>query len=315
MKKNKELLEIIQYIEEKIKPITLNEIGKSNITVLLNKYGLDKLQESIDISFKNYISLNADGKINEDSVEMFLGKIGGIAYNNSLSPMDRAINHIKNYGYKSFSYWNDKTAQAIINKYINSLRKVRWSDNQIVHDLENDVMDLIRQSSNWSQWREQIEGWIQDIEQWDDQEEKIEDDESILPAKLYSNTRNYIEQLSKQINSSYENNLYDCTAVIMRRLMEVLLILSFQNHDIESKILDKTGHRHVSLEKIIKIAQNEKKFNLSGDTKQDMDIFRELGNLSAHKIWYNCTKKDIETLILKYRATVEELLYTAGIIN
>ncbi len=89
----------------------------------------------------------------------------------------------------------------------------------------------------------------------------------------------------------------------------------FQNEQIESKILDKQGNNYVNLEKMIKIANSEPLFKLSKNTQQDMDVFRELGNLSAHKIWYNSTKKDIETLILRYRAMIEELLYKAKVIN
>ena len=40
-------------------------------------------------------------------------------------------------------------------------------------------------------------------------------------------------------------------------------------------------------------------------------ICKDLGNYSAHKIWYNSTKQDIEPHILKYRAIIEELMYKA----
>lgn len=146
-------------------------------------------------------------------------------------------------------------------------------------------------------------------------DEKIVENQTILPEKLYRNTRNYIEQLARQINASYENNLFDCTAVMMRRLMEVLIVLMFQNEQIENKILDKQGNSYLNLDKMIKIANSEPLFNLSKSTQQDMNTFRELGNLSAHKIWYNSTKKDIEILILRYMAMIEELLYKSKIIN
>ena len=76
--------------------------------------------------------------------------------------------------------------------------------------------------------------------------------------------------------------------------MEVLIVLMFQNNSIENKILDKTGTKYINLDKMIKIANSEKSFKLTTSTQQDMDVFRELGNLSAHKIWYNSTKKEFE---------------------
>ena len=44
-----------------------------------------------------------------------------------------------------------------------------------------------------------------------------------------------------------------------------------------------------------------------------MALFKDIGNYSAHKIWYNSTRQDIEPHILKYRVIVEELMYKAGI--
>lgn len=314
MSKDADLNYLVEYVEDKIQPYTLNKIGENDLSVLINEFSMEDLIKAIDISYKNYIELDENGDIDNNSINTFLSKIGGIAHNNSLSPIDKKVNHIKNYAKNKFSYWNEGVANNIINDYIRALRKNNWIDKQILEDLDKEVMNVVTNSRNWSQWCNQMENWTEDILNWES-DEKIAENQTILPEKLYSNTRNYIEQLAKQINASYENNLFDCTAVMMRRLMEVLIILMFQNEQIESKILDKQGNNYVNLEKMIKIANSEPLFKLSKNTQQDMDVFRELGNLSAHKIWYNSTKKDIETLILRYRAMIEELLYKAKVIN
>lgn len=292
----------------------MNNIGKNNLSVLNNEFNVEDLKNAIDISYKNYIKLDDSGKIDSNSVDTFINKIGGIAHNNSLSPIEQKVKHIKNYAKNKFAYWNEGTANSIINNYIKALRKNNWIDEQILEDLNKEVMNVVTNSGNWSQWRNQMENWTDDILNWEN-DEKIVESQTILPEKLYRNTRNYIEQLARQINASYENNLFDCTAVMMRRLMEVLIILMFQNEQIENKILDKQGNSYLNLDKMIKVANSEPLFNLSKNTQQDMNTFRELGNLSAHKIWYNSTKKDIETLILRYRAMIEELLYKSKIIN
>lgn len=315
MKQESDLIYLINYIENKISPYTLNEIGKNDISVLLSEFDAEILIDAIDISYKNYIILDNEGKITGESINEFMQKIGGIAHNKTLSPIEQKLKHIKNYARNKFTYWNEATANDILNKYIKALKKNNWSNEQILEDLNTEVMSVVNNSGNWSQWRAQLENWIEEILNWDCENENIINNETILPEKLYKNTRNYIEQLSKQINSSYENNLFDCTAVMMRRLMEVLLILAFQVNNIETKILDKQGLKYVNLDKIIKIASSEKILNLTINTKNDMDIFKELGNLSAHKIWYNSTKKDIETLIFRYRAMIEELLYKAEILK
>ena len=133
---------------------------------------------------------------------------------------------------------------------------------------------------------------------------------TVLPNDLFSSLPTNIQSLFKQINASYENNLFDCTAVIMRRLLESLLVLSYQKAGIESEIMN--GTYHMTLDKIIKNAEQNSTLALSAGTKKDMALFKDLGNYSAHKIWYNCTQGDIKPHILKYRAIIEELLYKTG---
>lgn len=55
---------------------------------------------------------------------------------------------------------------------------------------------------------------------------------------IYDNVHTNIQRICKQINASYENNLFDCAAVLMRRLLESLLVLSYQKNDIEADIMD-----------------------------------------------------------------------------
>jgi hypothetical protein len=64
----------------------------------------------------------------------------------------------------------------------------------------------------------------------------VEDHGTILPEADYEKTRGYIERLAKQINAAYEQNIFDGCAVLMRRLVEILLILSYQKLAIDHEI-------------------------------------------------------------------------------
>lgn len=64
---------------------------------------------------------------------------------------------------------------------------------------------------------------------------------------------------------------------------------------------------------MIKNAEQNSRLSLSSNTKKDMFLFKDLGNYSARKIQYNCTQKDIQPHIMKYRVIIEELLYKAGL--
>lgn len=300
-------------IAEKIHPFSLNERGKSDLSQLISKYPYDLLKECVDIGVATYFRYDEGGCVTQDSINTFLNKLGGIAYNRSRSPIEQEVNHIRNKCKRSYPYWNDNTAGDILIRYINALRKAGWTDNQIVRDLQTEVNRISTSSRNWTQWSSIMENWIDDISHWNDEDDiKIEQEESILPSAIFEGLSPNIQSLCKQINASYEHNLYDCTAVIMRRLLEGLLVLSYQYNKIEANITDKNGY-HYMLDKIIKNAEQNSTLSLSANTKKDMNLFKELGNYSAHKIWFNSTKKDIEPHILKYRAIVEELIYKAGL--
>lgn len=67
------------------------------------------------------------------------------------------------------------------------------------------------------------------------------------------------------------------------------------------------------LEAIIANAKNNADLKLSRTSKNDLDLFRELGNFSAHRIEYTCRREYIAPHIQKYRALIVELLHKAGI--
>ena len=142
-------------------------------------------------------------------------------------------------------------------------------------------------------------------------EEIISPDE-VLPDALFLGTRGFIEQLARQINACFVHNLFDGCAVLMRRLIEVLLILAFQANGIESKI-QKSDGQYKDLIAIIGEAITNKKLDLSKTTRACLDDFRTLGNFSAHQIFYNARRKDIERVLLPFRAAVEELLYKSAL--
>ncbi|MDD4076961.1 MAG: hypothetical protein PHT03_03175 [Bacilli bacterium] len=299
---------------EKIAPFTLNEKGKADISQTTRKYPYELLVECIDIGVASYFRYDDEGHPTKDSVENFVNKLGGIAFNKSRAPLEQEVSHQKNKCKGLFSYWNSSKADNIFCDYIQALRNAGWSDNQILQDLQTEVNRLSNNSSNWSQWSETMLNWIEDIKHWNDKDTvTIEQQGTIIPEPLFDGLSPNIKSLCRQINASYENNLFDCTAVIMRRLLEGLLVLSYQNMDIEAEITDKNSKRHATLDKIIKNAEQNSTLSLSTNTRNDMALFKDLGNYSAHKIWYNSTQKDIAPHILKYRVIIEELIYKAGL--
>lgn len=136
--------------------------------------------------------------------------------------------------------------------------------------------------------------------------------DTVICESLLHKDRSFIKLLIKQINSSYENNIFDGCAVLMRRLLEILLILSYQEAKIETAIQDSVGD-FKQLNVIIDDAKTNKALKLSRNTREHLETFRKLGNFSAHKIYYNANRKSIEPVILDYKAVIEELLYKSGL--
>lgn len=147
---------------------------------------------------------------------------------------------------------------------------------------------------------------------WENDEE-IESEGTLIDENKFCGKRNYLDKLIFQINHSYENNCYDAAAVLMRRLFELLLIMSYQNIGVDNEIKDPNGSGYKMLDGIVKNAIGNSKLKLSR-IKMDFDSFRLVGNNSAHGIFYIAGKKDIDDIKIKYRVMLEELYNKAGLI-
>lgn len=140
--------------------------------------------------------------------------------------------------------------------------------------------------------------------------ETIKSNSEFIDEILFKSSPTYIKNLVKQINCAYANNLFDAVAVLIRRVFEILLIKSYQNIGIEDDI--KNNGNYVMLEKIIDNAIVNKKLALSR-SRSDLNLIRNVGNYSAHKLEYNANKNDIDKIKNKYRVIIEELLYKSGL--
>ena len=140
----------------------------------------------------------------------------------------------------------------------------------------------------------------------------INSDGELIDEQKFVGKRKYLDQLIYQINHSYANNCYDAAAVLMRRLFEVLLVLSYQNYGIDDQIKDSTGKGYIMLDGIVKNAKNNQTLKISR-IKNEFDTFRSVGNFSAHSITYTAGRKDIDDIKIYYRVMLEELYNKAGL--
>lgn len=136
--------------------------------------------------------------------------------------------------------------------------------------------------------------------------------QSIIMMSLVRGTRGYIEKVSNQINGAYENGWYDACAVMLRRLIETLIIETFEHHKIADKIQNAHGD-FFYLRDLIDRTLAEKTWNLSRNTKQALPKLKDVGDKSAHNRRYVAQRGDIQPLITDIRAVVQELTYVSGL--
>jgi DNA-binding Lrp family transcriptional regulator len=137
---------------------------------------------------------------------------------------------------------------------------------------------------------------------------------SVLPAEMYKGSRTYVEKVVAQLNASYEFGTYDCCAVMCRRLLETLIIEVYEaKGDIQRlKQADGNFFMFSGLKSVI---ENDMNISLSRNTRQGLNDFKRLGDLSAHSRRFNARKDDIDRIADGLRVASEELLHLAGLIR
>ncbi len=141
----------------------------------------------------------------------------------------------------------------------------------------------------------------------------IESNNELLEEVKFCGKRPFLTILIKQINLCYGHNCYDACAVLMRRLFEVILVLTYQNIGAEADITKSDG-THKMLEAIVKDAVQNPKIGIPSRISKNFNDFREVGNNSAHSITYTAGRLDIDNIIRDYRVMLEDLYNRAGLL-
>src|SRR5262249_61595305 len=110
----------------------------------------------------------------------------------------------------------------------------------------------------------------------------------------------------------YENGWYDACAVMIRRVLETLIIETFEKHGIDSKIKNSNGDFFMFGDLIGKTI-NEPTWNLGRTAKQALPRLKNIGDNSAHKRLFLAHRGDIAPLLYDIRIVVQELVILAGL--
>lgn len=135
---------------------------------------------------------------------------------------------------------------------------------------------------------------------------------AVLPRELFVGTRGYIEKVVAQLNASYEYSLFDCCAVMCRRLLETLIIEVYEGARRAEEIKDHDGH-FLMFDGLLKHLENDGSFNLGRNASRGLKDFKRLGDQSAHNRRFNARKNDIDRVRDGLRAAAEELVHLGSL--
>ncbi|MEM7623990.1 MAG: DUF4145 domain-containing protein [Planctomycetota bacterium] len=144
---------------------------------------------------------------------------------------------------------------------------------------------------------------------------EIDHNAGYLAQDVWVNTRPYIENIARQLNGCFEHAYYDAASVMLRRLIETLIIESYEYLGRRIEILDSSGNPFM-LKQLIVRAKGENDhigLNLGRDANQNLDEIKKLGDRAAHNRRFNAKFADLEQLRSGVRVTIQELIQVAGL--
>lgn len=140
------------------------------------------------------------------------------------------------------------------------------------------------------------------------------DTPSFFPISILEDTkRQYLVTIGRQMNGCFEQGWFDASAVMMRRLLEIVLIEAFEASKASPLIKDANGN-YLQLSALVSVALSDATLSLSRNAKKHLPRLREVGHNSAHGRFFTAKKDDLEALRDACRVTIEEMLHHAKLI-
>jgi Domain of unknown function (DUF4145) len=162
--------------------------------------------------------------------------------------------------------------------------------------------------------RKMIRDWLPDL---DGVQPTMDHASGYLPEPIWKNTRGYIEEVCRELNGSFHHGYYNAAAVMLRRLLETLLIESYEHFNRETEINDGGGN-YLMLSDLAERACGEnghRGINLGRDSKKALKDARSVGNWSAHARRFLAHAGDLTKLQAGMRLLVQELVQIADLVR
>ncbi len=136
--------------------------------------------------------------------------------------------------------------------------------------------------------------------------------DDLFPLELVRETRGYIERIAEQACGAFDQGWYDASAVMVRRLLEILIIESFESHKLTATIQKPDG-TFLFLQDLVTATLNETAWTIGRNVKKALPNLKDIGNQSAHGRRYIARKTDLDNVKRDLRLTIEELIILSGL--
>lgn len=158
---------VIEYVESRINPYSITDKGKLGLENHIKKFGVNELLNGIDVGLSKYLKYDSSGDLEQESVEIFLDKLGGIIAVQNMPPIKQKLAYIKGIARNRFSYWDNRKGSIILSYYVQALEDYGWAEEKILEDLETEVIKISKEAKNWTEWKNVLEKWTQDVRSWE----------------------------------------------------------------------------------------------------------------------------------------------------
>lgn len=132
--------------------------------------------------------------------------------------------------------------------------------------------------------------------------------DSVLPHELFKAAHGYTIKVADQLNAAYEYSLFDCCAVMCRRLLETLIIESYETAGQVDDLKTADGN-FMMFSGLLSAIEKNNQLGMSRNCIKALKDFKKLGDLSAHNRRFNARKNDVDRIRDDIRIACEELLH------
>ena len=131
--------------------------------------------------------------------------------------------------------------------------------------------------------------------------------DKLFPKEILCDCRTYIVDIASQAISCFDFGFYDACSVMLRKLIEVLIIETFERYGISDKIKNENNDFYFLSDLITKLL-SDSKWNIGRNAKDGFSKIKRIGDMSAHNRRYFSKEPDVLELRESMRVCIQELI-------